>query len=112
MKDTLKATHQGELDLNGFFLSCAVLNNLEKTRVFSERTIATAFGIKGGGAYWEKKKSGSAVLPEYISASYLKPFISDDLQAKFDSAFSYEALNGTNSNGVDATVLPDTEPGQ
>jgi hypothetical protein len=107
MAKKLKATHQGELDLNGFELSCAVLNDEDRTRVFSERTIANAFGIKGGGAYWKKKKEGGAVLPEYLSASYLKPFISSELEEKFEGAYSYTALSGTESNGVDVTILPE-----
>lgn len=107
MEKKHKATHQGDLDLNGFILSCAVLDDENKTRVFSERTIATAFGIKGGGAYWEKKKKGSAVLPEYISASYLKPFISKELEQKFDSAFLYSSKANSDSNGIEVTVLPD-----
>jgi hypothetical protein len=103
----LKATHQGELDLNGFILTCAVLNDNERTRVFSERNIALAFGIKGGGQYWKKKKSGGAVLPEYMSAFYLQPFISNELREKFNSAVSYDSLAGVASTGVDVTVLPD-----
>lgn len=103
----LKATHQGELDLNGFLLTCAVLNDDERTRVFSERNIALAFGIKGGGQYWKKKKTGGAVLPEYMSASYLQPFISKELREKFAGAVSYESLAGVPSTGVDVTVLPD-----
>ena len=106
-KPIYKATHQGELPLNGYSLSCAVLNDDEKTRVFSERAIATAFGIKGGGAYWQKKKEGSALLPEYLSANYLKPFISKDLENKFHSAYTYIAKSGTESTGVDATILPE-----
>ncbi|WP_420573037.1 P63C domain-containing protein [Kordia sp.] len=107
MAKKLKATHQGELDLNGFELTCAVLDDEDRTRVFSERTIANAFGIKGGGAYWKKKKEGSAVLPEYLSASYLKPFISKELKEEFENAYSYRSLSGVDSNGVDVTVLPE-----
>lgn len=102
-----KASHQGELDLNGFKLTCAVLGDQDRTRVFSERSLASAFGIKGGGAYWKRKKEGGAELPEYLSAGYLKPFITSELIEKFDGAVSYIALSGTESNGVDATVLPD-----
>lgn len=102
---TPKATHQGELDLNGFTLSCAVLE--DGTRVFSERSLAIAFGIKGGGAYWKRKKEGGAVLPEYLSAKYLKPFITSELEDKFTGAVSYKSLSGVEATGVDATILPD-----
>jgi hypothetical protein len=102
----LKATHSGELNLNGFILSCSVLEN--ETRVFSERSLANAFGIKGSGAYWKKKKltnDKSAYLPEYLSANYLNDFISNELREKFKSAFTYIVKN--TAKGVEATVLPD-----
>ncbi len=100
------AKYAGEITLNGFKITCAILD--DGRRVFSERSLATAFGIKGGGAYWEKKKKeGGAVLPEYLSAKYLEPFITNELRVKFNSAFSYISTNGKISNGVDATVLTD-----
>jgi hypothetical protein len=79
-----KAKYPGEVDLNGFKISCAVLE--DGTRVFSERSLANAFGIKGSGAYWQKKKKTGAFLPEYLSAKYLKPFISNELVNKFTGA--------------------------
>lgn len=103
-----KAKYSADIDLNGFTLSCAVLEN--GTRVFAERSLATAFGIKGGGAFWEKKrnsKDNSAFLPEYLSANYLKPFISNELVEKLEGAFSYISKSNAESRGVDATVLAD-----
>lgn len=102
-----KAEYSGELELNGFTLSCSVLE--DGTRVFSERSLALAFGIKGGGAFWQKKKeeSDGAILPEYLSAGYLRPFISNELQQKLNGAFSYISLNGSMARGIDATVLPE-----
>lgn len=106
----LQATHQADLDINGVTISCAVLNDANRTRVFSERSLATAFGIKGSGAYWKKKRdneSDSALLPEYLSAQYLEKFISNDLRQKFNSAYQYIAKNGSEASGVDATLLAD-----
>jgi hypothetical protein len=100
-----KAKYNGEVDLNGFKITCAVLENGQ--RVFSERSLATAFGIKGSGAYWKKKKGNSALLPEYLSAKYLKPFINKDLEEKFESALPYIAKSGEEARGIDVTVLPD-----
>lgn len=108
MSKILKATHSGELDLNGFILSCSVLEN--GIRVFSERSLANAFGIKGSGAFWKKKKvqnSESAFLPEYLSANYLSDFISNELRKKFNGAFSYISKSKVISKGVEATILPD-----
>lgn len=102
----LKATHQGELDLNGFQVSCAVLE--DGTRVLVNRSLATALGIKGGGAYWQKKKEGKgALLPEYVSAKYLKPFISKELNEKLIKPIAYETSKGIDTEGVEADLLAD-----
>jgi hypothetical protein len=101
----LKATHYGELNLNGFSISCAVLE--DGRRVFSERSLANAFGIKGGGSYWKKKKEQGAVLPEYLSAGYLKDLISNELKDKFESAVPYLSKSGALINGVEVDVLPE-----
>ncbi len=102
-----KAAYQGVLELNGFKLSCAVLDNDERTRVFSERTIATAFGIKGGGQYWQKKKEGEIVLPEYLSAAYLRPYIEPALEEHFKNSVIYLTTNNQQARGVDVMVLPE-----
>lgn len=103
-----KATHQGKLTIvEGFSISCAVLNDDTRTRVFSERSLANSFGIKGGGAYWERKKQGGAVLPEYLSAKYLKPYISKELETKLSSAISYISTSGVESSGIQAELLSD-----
>jgi hypothetical protein len=105
-----KATHQGKLKIGAFNINCAVvLVNNKPVRVLSERSIAKGFGIKGGGAYWEKKKSdkGAALLPEYISAKYLAPFVDKDLKDKFSKTITYTAINKTVARGLEAVVLPD-----
>jgi len=102
----LKATHQGELNINNFKISCAVLENGE--RVLVNRSLANAFGIKGSGAYWQKKKEEKgAVLPEYLSAKYLQPFIKDEHKLKLYNSISYENKAGVETEGVDATFLSD-----
>jgi len=103
-----KATHHGEVNLNGKKIASAVLE--DGTSIFSERSLAIAFGIKGGGAHWKRKKEAeneSAVLPEYLSARYLKPFIPKELMLKFESAVDYESVAEKDARGVDATILSD-----
>lgn len=102
-----KAAYQGVLELNGFKLSCAVLDDDLRTRVFAERTIATAFGIKGGGQYWQKKKEKDILLPEYLSAAYLRPYISPSLEEYFKNELTYITLNNQEARGVDVMVLPE-----
>lgn len=53
-KKILKSKYSGEIELNGIKISCAVLE--DGTRVLVNRSLANALGIKGGGAYWKKKK--------------------------------------------------------
>ncbi|WCT14558.1 P63C domain-containing protein [Mucilaginibacter jinjuensis] len=100
-----KATHYGDLPLNGITLSAAVVDG---KRLLSERSLANAFGIKGGGAYWSRKKIDStAILPEYLSAKYLKPFINSELEQRLNNAVEYISLSGVKSRGIEATVLSD-----
>jgi P63C domain len=105
-KKLLKATHQGDLKLNGFDISCAVLE--DGTRVLVNRSIANAFGIKGSGAYWQKKKQGKgALLPEYISAKYLEPFISKEFKEIVSKPILYTNKLGVETEGLPATLLSD-----
>lgn len=102
----LKATHQGELDINGFKISCAVLE--DGTRVLVNRSLANAFGIKGSGAYWQKKKDEkAALLPEYLSAKYLQPFISEEHRLTLSEPISYINKSGIETEGMPAAFLSD-----
>ncbi len=104
MASKLKATHQGELDLNGFTVSCAVLE--DGTRVLVNRSLANALGIKGSGAYWQKKRKGdNNLVPEYVSAKYLQPFINDDLKKALINPIQYESDKGIEAEGVEADYL-------
>jgi hypothetical protein len=46
-------------------------------------------------------------LPEYISASYLSQFISNELRKKLESAVTYTTKSGDEATGIDATILAD-----
>ncbi|MBL7690847.1 MAG: hypothetical protein JNM41_04580 [Flavipsychrobacter sp.] len=105
-----KATYQSDdLDLNGFKISCAVLE--DGRRVLVNRSLATAFGIKGSGAYWQKKKGENAekgaLLPEYLSAKYLEKFIEEDLYIKLSNPIVYENKQGVITEGMEAELLAD-----
>lgn len=110
MKEKISyATHYGNLPLAGASLSVAVLE--DKTRVISERSLAKAFGVRGGGVYWEKKKAlakkNEVILPEYLSANYLQPFITNEIKDKFKESITYLSKSKVTSNGIDASVLPE-----
>lgn len=78
------------------------------TRVLVERSVAQALGRKGGGAYWQmKKKSEAPILPEYVSAKYLNPYISMDLKEKLQAPIRYINKEGKESFGINAAFLPE-----
>ena len=102
-----KATHFGNLTIADVVLPCAVLDNGE--RVFSDRSLAESLGIKGSGRYWAKKKSNEkgAMLPEYISAKYILPFVSDAVKANVLDSITYKSNAGVIASGIRAAVLPE-----
>lgn len=58
--------------------------------------------------YWDKKRKGKgALLPEYISANYLKPFIPEKLHASLLEPINYKTKKGEISEGIDAVLLAD-----
>jgi hypothetical protein len=104
MSNILKATHQGTLDLNGNLVSCAVLETGQ--RVISERSVSNALGAQGSGGYWKRRKEG-AVLPRYLYAKFLEPFVSTDLITKLSQPIDYIALNKQKAKGIEAELLPE-----
>jgi hypothetical protein len=104
--DELKATHQGELTFGEIKIPVAVLGNRE--RVISVRGFSTFLGVKGGGAYWKLKRESAnrALLPEFVSAKYLEPYIGEELKETITNTVPYIALNGQESIGIRATIIP------
>ncbi|MCK9412125.1 MAG: P63C domain-containing protein [Prolixibacteraceae bacterium] len=107
MKQIAKADYFARVPIGNAILYCGVLD--DETRVISERSLSKAFGIKGGGAHWARKKiiSNEEILPEYVSAHYLAPFVSDDLKRKLLTPIQFVRKNGAISKGFAATVLPE-----
>lgn len=107
MADKLpKATHQGDLDIVSLKIPCAVLE--DGTRVLRERSVATALGRKGSGAYWQKKRNAGkgALMPEYVSARNLEPFIDGETREMLLNPITYKTKTGSIAQGINATVLP------
>lgn len=100
----------GKLDLGGYKISCAVLDNGQ--RVLIERSMANALGRKGSGAYWQRKRASiyaqkGTLLPEYVSAKYLGKYVSSELKKKLQYPVRYINPGGRLTTGVDASVLPE-----
>ena len=98
-----KVIHKGILNLGDLEISCAVLDNGE--RILVDRSLALALGVKGSGAYWSRKRSGSAELPEYIAANYLTPYISGEQRLKLLETVVYTDKDGEVLEGVSANLL-------
>lgn len=106
-KNLPRATHEANLEIGNVSIPCAVLE--DGTRVLRERSVATSLGSKGGGAYWQRKKSEQkgALLPEYVSKKNLEPFISDEVRAKLLTPITYITKTGSKARGISATLLPE-----
>ena len=98
--------YKGQIEIGDFSISCAVLDNGE--RILVDRSLANTLGVKGSGAYWQKKKEQKgAALPEYISANYLSPFIDEETSERLSKPVVYEDTDGKLSEGVPASALVD-----
>ncbi|AWW32452.1 hypothetical protein DN752_21155 [Echinicola strongylocentroti] len=105
-KKTPVAKYKGQLEIEPFKISCAVLD--DGKRILVDRSLANALGVKGGGAYWQRKKEeNGAVLPEYVSAKYLEPFITKEVREKLSMPLIYRDEEGNLNEGLPATALID-----
>jgi P63C domain len=104
--EILNSSHQGDLNLAGVKVSCAVLS--DKTRVLVERSLANALGQRGSGAYWKiRKKEGAPILPEYLVSSVLNPYISLEIKEKIEAPIKYINKKGREAFGINANLLPE-----
>jgi len=105
--DLPKATHQGVVRIRDIEIPCAVLN--DGTRIIRERSVAKILGKKGSGGYWARKRNpgNDAILPEYVSAKYLEPFISVDVRINLLNPIRYRTKSGSEGWGVSAALLPE-----
>lgn len=105
MENLPKATHQGKLSLVEMEIPCAVLE--DGTRILRERSVAKSLGKKGSGAHWQKKRTAEkgALLPEYVSAKNLEPFIDNETRQKLMNPIVYRTKSGTIAQGIPAVLL-------
>lgn len=97
-----KATHEGELDINGIKLICYNLPTGE--RVLSRASVIKALGrtgkAKGGRQYDEGFKT-----PVFLTANNLKPFISSELDSN-SKPIIFLDKGGQERIGYSAQLLP------
>lgn len=97
------AKYEGEFDLGGKSIGCAVLPNGK--RLITQATFLRSLGRS------RSPKAGTGVLstvdglPFFLQAEALKPFISDELKASTTPMF-YRTKSGGKGVGYDALLLP------
>lgn len=97
------ATHEGEFDLGGTQISCAVLPNGK--RLITQATFLRSLGRS------RSPKAGTGVLstadglPFFLQADILREFIDDDLRLATTPIF-YRTRKGGRGVGYDANLLP------
>jgi P63C domain len=102
---TLRATHEGPLNLAGLTLPSAVLE--DGTRVISQRAFTGALGVpQGGHAFAKRAAQGVADLPIFLADEALKPHISLELAASLAEPIEYIPLHGGRSAfGIKAELV-------
>lgn len=97
-----RATHTGEIDLGGFKIECAVLE--DGTRVLSRAGFVQAMGrtgkVKGGEAYAPESK-----LPVFLGAENLQPFIGAELRENSNCVNYRHQTSGKVCMGYQADFL-------
>ena len=96
------ATHTGTINMAGFGLSCAVLE--DGTRVLTQSSFLRALGRKGNPVPYE---GDSFRTPAFLRAKNLQPFVTDDLlKSSIPVIFRYPDNNLT-AYGYKAELLPE-----
>lgn len=98
------ATHDGDLEIAGRRIACAVLNT--RKRVLTQQTFLTAVG-RAAKAKAGKGSRGMQVddLPPFLAAANLHDFISDELRQS-TTPIVYRTKSGGKAFGYDAMLLP------
>lgn len=98
----------GEITLGDVSIPCAVLP--DGTHVLSQRGIFKAFGGgRPGGRQWKKRghEGDDVMLPVFLTANNLKPFISEELIAASSTPIIYSPEKGSIAHGIEAVRLPE-----
>jgi hypothetical protein len=99
----------GDLPIAGQTIPCAVIVvEGEVIRLVSERELVKSLGGKRGGSHWlrAKQDESAANLPPILSASNLRPFISDELWEGLNTRFYYKVSSGAIAYGLRGELYP------
>ncbi len=105
MSEIKKVLYKGEIAITDKIkINCAVLD--DGTRILVQRNLANSLGARGSAAYYkEKKQKKGALLPEYVSAKYLQPYIDENTKNNLIKSTIYIDTNGKQTSGVSAEYL-------
>ncbi len=97
MNKSLKATHEGTIELGETKLKVAVLS--DGTRVISANAVFKAFGRV------QRSNARLINMPAFLDANNLQPFIGQDLMALI-KPIDFETITGKEDSGFNASILP------
>lgn len=99
----------GDLPIVGQTIPCAVIVvEGEVIRLVSERELVKSLGGKRGGSHWlrAKQDSSAANLPPILSATNLRPFISQELWDGLNTRYYYKVESGAIAYGLRGELYP------
>ena len=101
-----RAIAQGELNLGGLIIPCAVLD--DGTRVLTEKGLGDAFDRRRGGKDWQNRREAaekSGELPYFLATPNLKPFVDNELDIVGTAPIRYKSDHKV-TFGVTAEIIP------
>src|SRR5437868_6093498 len=99
----------GDLPIVGHTIPCAVIvSEGEVIRLVSDRALVKSFGGKRGGSHWRRVRLDSTLanVPPILSASNLRPFISDELLEGLNMRYAYRVPTGAIAHGLRGELYP------
>ena len=98
-----RATHMGEIKINGQEISCAVLSTGK--RVLTQEAFLTSIGRAAKAKAGTGSRDMVDGLPPFLAAENLKPFMSKDL-IESTRPLVFRLPSGVKAFGYDAALLP------
>lgn len=99
-----KATHDGQLDLGGIRIPCAVLS--DGTRLLTQRGLYGALGRSSGTGSWQGAQADDTDLPRFLAPGYLRKHLTPEIVA-MSKHLPFRPKRGAIAYGYRAEILVD-----